>query len=307
MIVYRELSSIEADLGIPVRTLYRLSNNLGKHYHEKKIPKSDGSMRTLSVPDETLKKVQRAIAERLLAYEPVSVYAKAYRIGTGIASNAAPHVGKEKILKLDIYHFFDSIRYSLVKEKCFPEEKYAEQIRILLAMLCYHGDSLPQGAPTSPVISNIVMRDFDIEVGNWCAERKIAYSRYCDDMTFSGDLDADEVKSLVAQKLKELGFILNEKKTLVKKEGEKMTVTGIVVNDKLNTSKDYRRKIRAEIHFCQKYGVRDHLLRNGNPLHPSRYLDSLLGRINYVLEIDPRNKEFLGYKQYILRQREEIK
>ncbi len=303
MVVYRELSSIEADLGIPARTLYRLSNNIGKHYREKKIPKSDGTVRLLSVPDEILKKVQRSIAEKLLAYEPVSLYAKAYRIGGSVISNAAPHVAKEKILKLDIYHFFDSISYSSVKEKCFPAEKYAEKIRILLAMLCYHGESLPQGAPTSPIISNIILRDFDIEVGRWCSERKIFYSRYCDDMTFScdGDFDGAEVTAFVKQKLGVLGFILNDKKTRLLKKGDKKTVTGIVVSEKLNASKEYRRTVRAEIHYCQKFGVEEHLSRSANALadNPSKYLASLMGKVNYVLQITPENKEFLEYKEYL--------
>ncbi len=298
MIVYKELSSIEADLGIPTRTLYRVSNNIGKHYREKKIPKSDGTMRSLSVPDEILKKVQRAIAEKLLAYEPVSIYAKAYRIGGSVKSNAAVHVGKEKMLKLDIYHFFDSISYSRVKEKCFPREKYAEKIRILLSMLCYHGESLPQGAPTSPIISNIIMRDFDIEVGKWCSERGVCYSRYCDDMTFSGSFDEAEIIAFVKEKLGELGFIINEKKTHLLKAGDKKTVTGIVVNEKLNAPKEYRRVLRQEIHFCKKFGVREHLLRKGDTCeNPSKYLASLMGKVNYVLQITPDNKEFAEYKK----------
>ena len=138
-------------MGISAKTLYAVSNSINAHYHSKSIPKADGSARVLSIPDEPLKKIQRAIAEKLLAYEPVSVYAKAYKPTSNVRKNAVCHVGKEKLLKLDIYKFFDSIRYSLVKEKVFPSNRYSEQIRILLSLLCYKGDSLPQGAPTSPV------------------------------------------------------------------------------------------------------------------------------------------------------------
>ena len=176
MIVYRELSSIEKDLGIPARTLYGLSNNLSAHYHYAYIPKCDGNMRMLTVPDTVLKLVQRRIAERLLAYERISPYAKAYRPSSSVILNAVPHVKKAKILKLDISHFFDSITYSRVKECAFPSEKYSENIRILMSILCYYKDSLPQGAPTSPSISNIVMRGFDDTVGTWC--KKQGRSRY---------------------------------------------------------------------------------------------------------------------------------
>ena len=132
MIVYNELASIERDLGFPTRTLYGLSNNLEKHYHNVFIPKSDGSKRKLSVPDLILKKVQKSIADNILAQYPVSRYAKAYKIGSSIQRNAQPHTGKKKILKLDIEGFFDHILYSQVKGIVFYEEKFSEPIRILL-------------------------------------------------------------------------------------------------------------------------------------------------------------------------------
>ena len=202
MIVYKELASIEQDLGFPAKTLYGLSNNLEKHYHNVFIPKSDGSRRKLSVPDLILKSVQRAIADNILAHYPVSKYATAYKVGSSVQKNARPHVKKEKILKLDIEGFFDNIIYSKVKDIVFYEEKYSEPIRILLTMLCYYRESLPQGAPTSPAITNIIMYDFDERIGAYCSERGIAYTRYCDDMTFSGDFDEKEVIALVKQELK---------------------------------------------------------------------------------------------------------
>ena len=100
MIVYRELASIEQDLGFPASTLYGLSNDLDRHYHSVFIPKSDGSKRKLSVPDLILKRVQKSIADNILVQYPISTYAKAYKQGTTIQSNARPHVGKKKILKL---------------------------------------------------------------------------------------------------------------------------------------------------------------------------------------------------------------
>ncbi|MBQ9085953.1 MAG: RNA-directed DNA polymerase [Clostridia bacterium] len=300
MIVYTELRSLEIDLGIPIKTLYAVSNNINAHYYSKSIPKSDGSQRVLSIPDEPLKKIQRAISEKLLVYEPVSIYAKAYKPTSSVRKNAVCHVGKEKLLKLDIYKFFDSINYSLVKEKVFPSNKYSEQIRILLSLLCYKGEPLPQGAPTSPVISNIIMRDFDQTVGEWCKERKISYSRYCDDLSFSGSFDETDVIEFVTVNLKSLGCILNKKKTHCFKGKEKKTVTGVVVNEKINTQKSYRRQIRQEFFYCQKFGVQEHLSRIGSSEKPYNYLSRSLGQINYVLQITPDNKEFLSYKVQIL-------
>ena len=208
MIVYRELSSLVRDLGIPAGTLYAVSNTLDRHYIRRQLPKSSGGVRELSVPDPLLKHIQRQILRVLLVHMPVSPYAMAYRYGGSTLCNAAPHVGKPCVLKLDIRHFFDSILYSAVKETAFPAEVYAENLRILLAMLCYGWDRLPQGAPTSPCITNILMRDFDNEVGAWCRERQIAYTRYCDDMTFSGDFARDEVLRCVEPRLRALGFYL---------------------------------------------------------------------------------------------------
>ena len=114
MYVYKELTSIEQDLGFTARTLYGLSNNLEKHYHNVYIPKSDGTKRKLSVPDLILKRVQKSIADHILTQYPISNYAKAYKVGSSVQRNALPHVGKKKILKLDIEGFFDNILYSRV-------------------------------------------------------------------------------------------------------------------------------------------------------------------------------------------------
>ncbi len=299
MIVYKELSSIERDLGIPAKTLYGVSNNISAHYRKVKIPKRDGSYRVLSVPDEVLKRIQRSIALNLLAYEEISVYAKAYKIGAGVKNNALPHIGKSSVLKLDIRNFFDSITYSSVKEKVFPENKYSEKIRILLSMLCYCGEVLPQGAPTSPVITNIIMRDFDETVGAWCALRSVSYTRYCDDMTFSGELDTDEIIEFVSDQLKKRGLFLNKSKTKHARFGQRQTVTGIVVNQKINISSEYKRKIRQEVFYCRKFGVEGHLARIGEDISPAKYLSSLMGRINYVLQMLPENEEFKGYRSAV--------
>ena len=300
MIVYKELSSIERELEIPVKTLYSVSNNIGRHYHSVRIPQRDGGERELSVPDEILKKIQRKILYKLLAYEPVSRYATGYKYGSSVQRNARRHVGKAKILKLDIKNFFDSIRYSTVKERAFPEYKYSEQIRVLLTMLCYQKDALPQGAPTSPTITNIIMRDFDEIVGDRCREMGVTYSRYCDDMTFSGEnFDSDVIKSFVSAELRGMCLFLNEKKTAVITSDKRQTVTGIVVNQKTNVPTEYKRKIRQEIYFCKKFGVEEHLKRTDSGLTPEKYLQSLQGHIAFVLQTCA-DKEFYSYKKYVI-------
>ena len=301
MIVYRELSSLERDLGISAKTLYAVSNNLVKHYHKAKLPKKSGGYRNLSVPDEVLKFIQRRIADVLLIHMPVSRYAKAYRFGSSTLRNAKHHVGKQVILKLDILHFFDSIRYSTVKDKVFPEEIYAEPLRILLTMLCYHKDALPQGAPSSPAITNIILYEFDELVGQWCRERGIAYTRYCDDMTFSGDFDPAEVIRFVRLELKKMGFLLNEQKTRIQRPGQQQSVTGIVVNEKLSIPSDYRRKLRQELYYCRKFSIQEHLQKIGLEIPKDTYRMQLLGKVNYVLQVHPDDRDMHEAKKWLER------
>lgn len=298
MIVYKELASIEQDLGFSARTLYGLSNDLKRHYHNVFIPKSDGSKRMLSVPDLALKAVQRSIADNILVQYPVSRYAKAYKAGSSVLKNAQPHVGRKKLLKLDIDGFFDHILYSQVKDKVFLKEKYSEPIRILLTMLCYYKDALPQGAPTSPAITNIIMCDFDETVGAFCKRKKIAYTRYCDDMTFSGDFDEGEVIGLVRAELGKLGLFLKNRKTALIPASKRQTVTGIVVNERLNVTNEYKRQIRQEMHYIKKFGLDDHLHRCGIS-DKRQYLSSLHGRIAFVLQARPSDREFVEYRAFL--------
>lgn len=305
MITYFENESLERDLGVPMKTLYALSNSIEKQYHRREIPKKNGGVRVLCVPSYPLKTVQRLITERILVHVPVSRYATAYRYGASVQKNAAPHVGKSRLLKLDILHFFDSVRYTDVKDAVFPSTRFSEPIRILLSMLCYYRDGLPQGAPSSPAITNILLREFDDSVGAWCAAKGIAYTRYCDDMTFSGDLDEREIIDFVTPALLRHGFLLHAKKTRCISAAQRQTVTGIVVNQKPSVPASARRAIRKEVYFCQKFGVEAHLAHIDSPLTPERYLHSLAGRIAFALATDPHSEELCAAKQFVLAAQKE--
>ena len=255
--------------------------------------------RQLYVPDPFLMTVQRRINERLLAFEEISPYATAYRAGGSTRINAALHVGKPVILKLDIRHFFDHIIYPAIKENVFPYERYSVQNSILLTLLCTRKNALPQGAPTSPMISNIILREFDNIVGSRCEDVGISYTRYCDDMTFSGEFDPKETAAFVRNELGKRGFFLNDNKTGVARTGQKKIVTGIVVNEKMNVPVEYRRKIRQEIYYCMKHGVASHMERCGKGGSPAEYIRKLLGKVNYVLSVTPDDEEFKGYREWL--------
>lgn len=300
MIVYREAETLARDLGFSIQTLYAVSNSLPRHYHPAELPKRDGTVRHLSVPDPLLKTIQRRIADRLLPLLPVSPWATAYRYGAGPLRNAAPHAGKPLILKLDIRDFFGSVLYSTVKEFAFPAFIYAEPLRVLLTILCYYDEGLPQGAPSSPAISNLILRDLDQAVGTWCTRRGITYTRYCDDLTFSGSFDAGEVQAFAEAELRSRGFFLNPRKTRLLPAGNRQTVTGLTVNEHPAVPPRLRRELRQELYYCQHYGVAEHLARTGRDLPPRVYLQSLLGRVSYVLQIEPERTEARQWREWLL-------
>lgn len=285
-IVYRELSSLASDLGFSPKLLYSVSNRISHHYKTVKIPKKNGKERVLKVPDDKLKMIQKAIAQILLKKEPISVYAYAYGDGCSTVNNAKKHVGAENILRIDIKHFFDNITFAMVKNMVFTSDKYSETNRILLTILCINEHTVPQGAPTSPFISNIIMRDFDITVGTWCKEHNICYTRYCDDMTFSGTFDKEPVIELVKSELKKLGFFLNESKTTFIHHGQCKNITGIVVNEKLSIPRNYKKEIRKEMYYCMKYGIYSHMCYKKIPYEIDQYINTMLGKINYVLSVE---------------------
>ena len=277
-IVYQEGPSLARDLGLPLRTLYAVSNRIPAHYHRAEVPKRDGGVRVLRVPDPVLKDIQRRIARVLLSGMPVSPHATAYRYGAGVVENARRHVGRPELLKLDILHFFDSIRYIQVKEAAFPAEIYAEPLRTLLSMLCYDRDVLPQGAPTSPWIANLVLRPFDEKLGAWCRARGVVYTRYCDDLAFSGTaLDGVEERA---------------------EEG--LRVTGLVVNERVAVPACCRRRLRQELYFCRRRGVEEHLRAVGLAEGREQCLRRLLGQVDFWLQAQPDSQEAAEYRRWLL-------
>lgn len=285
--------------GIRTADLFRYVRNADSMYFINSIPKSDGTERQLQVPYEVIKILQENILKYILSEISVSKYATAYKKGAKIVDNASPHVNKKFILKMDITDFFGSINFTKVYSTVFNTTRYPKQIGVMLTTLCCYREYLPQGAPTSPAISNIVMKGFDDYIGNWCNKRGISYTRYCDDMTFSSDKPLYYVYKKVSSVLSGMGFEINERKTHIISSSSRQTVTGLTVNDKVSVPKDLRRQLRQELYYVMKYGIRDALLRSGKKEFIvdgipdlDRYRDYLVGKISYILQTDPENKWF---------------
>jgi retron-type reverse transcriptase len=247
----------------------------------------------------------------------VSEYATAYKPGASVLKNGEPHAGKDLILKLDIKNFFSSIGYDMLLSRVFCD--HPEPVKHLLLHLCCRPRDgrengvpcLPQGAPTSPYIANIYMRAFDDCIGEYCRRAGVSYTRYADDMTFSGSFDPDGLIEKVKEKLGSR-LRLNGAKTRTIRKGRRQIVTGLVVNEKPRVPSEYRRTIRQEMYYCGKYGVESHVMymRQKQYLGESRYtksvwagkqayLESLEGRINYVLGVDPLDAQMLRYREEV--------
>lgn len=279
--------------------LYTISNKIERNYKIYKIKKHNGSNRTIYSPNNILKSIQKNILKNILNERKISKYAKAYHKGTCLKDNAYPHLNKKIILKLDIIDFFENIEYPTIYNTCFNEAYFPKSIGHLLTFLCTYESRLPQGAPTSSYISNLVMKEFDEEIGAWCKKNNIDYTRYSDDMTFSGDFNPSQLITKVRKMLYKLNLKINNKKIRVISNSQQQNVTGIVVNKKLQISSKYRNIIRQSIYYIKKYGLENHLSKINYLDKSSKYLNSLYGKTLYVLSVDPTNKEFIEYKKYL--------
>lgn len=283
-----------------IRKLYSISNNIENNYRIYKIKKHTGEYRTIYEPEYNLKQIQKNILHNVLEKKKISKYAKAYYKEAKIIDNAVEHINKKIILKLDIKDFFNNIDFIKIYNKCFPIEYYPPQIGTILTKLCTYYDFLPQGSPTAPYISNLVMKDFDEQIGSYCKSKNISYTRYSDDMTFSGDFNIKEIIKKVKGLLLKEGLYLNKKKIKIITQKNRQSVTGITVNQKPQVAVDYRKEIRKDIYYIKKYGLSSHMSKTNVKISDKEYLKRLLGRINYVLQINCKDEQFTKYKNYII-------
>lgn len=276
---------------------YEIIDDPSDQYNTFSVLKRSGGRRQIDAPSYQLKIIQRWILENVLYALPCSKYAKAYIKGRSITDNAKYHERRKLVVVLDVKNYFNSIKayhvYNLFKDTF----QYSEREAVLLTNLCVYNGYLPQGAPTSGYLSNLILRRFDEIVGNYCRDHSICYTRYADDLTFSGDFDIAALIFLVKHELGRLGLTLNKKKVKVMRGNRRQTTTGIVLNEKKQVPRQYRMKIRQEIHYIYKYGLVSHLQHIGRD-DKSSYLRHLAGKIQYVLSIQD-NERMEKYLKYV--------
>ena len=153
-------------------------------------------------------------------------------------------------------------------------------IQVITGLCTVYG-GLPQGAPTSPLLANMVFRKVDYRLKNFAKSRKLSYTRYADDLTFSGMFQKEQVIGVVSGILRDNGFTVQCRKTHVMQKNERQKVTGVIVNEKVRAPKELRKKLRQAAYYIGKYGVENYLSHEGKD---PQYLDVLKGQCAFVLQ-----------------------
>lgn len=269
------------------------------HYVTFSLPKRQGGKRLIMAPKRRLKSIQRKLLALLVEKLPVSEHAHGYRRGRGIRTGAEPHVGKRFLLRLDLTDFFPTITFARVRGLLIAVG-YGYPVATTLAVLMTEAQRQPvevdgnvfyvpvgqrhcvQGAPTSPGLCNAIVLRLDRRLAGLARSRGLNYTRYADDLTFSGDIDrgaAQKFRGAAARIVAQEGFVVNAGKTRLMGRGGRQTVTGVVVNQVLGLSKQERRRLRAAAHQFRNQGVE----AVGTPRRA--WLD---GKLAYLRMLNPR-------------------
>ena len=269
--VWTNEAEVAEALGISVGTLRGYSVHREcervRHYVTFEIPKRNGDSRLIMAPKRRLRRLQRQLHEQLVSKLPVSEHAHGFRKGRCIATNAEPHVGKAVVVRYDLRDFFPSVHVGRVRG-LLVAYGYSYPVATTLAVLMTESERQPvevdgtlfhvpvgsrhcvQGAPTSPGLCNAVALRLDRRLAGLARSLGFSYTRYADDLTFSGD-DTNKIQGLerlVGRIVQDEGFALNRDKTRVMRRAGRQRVAGVTVNTILGLSRRERRRLRAAIH-----------------------------------------------------------
>jgi RNA-directed DNA polymerase len=271
--LWKTEADVAAALGISVKELYFYAIHRERdrffNYIRFAIPKRGGGHRVIMAPKRRLKALQRRLLELLVNKLPVSEHAHGFRAGRGTRSNAEPHVGQKMVIRVDLKNFFPTVTFGRVHGYLIALG-YGFPVATSLACLMTEAERQPvelengtlvhvpvtnrhcvQGAPTSPALCNALVMKLDRRIAGLARKFGVNYTRYADDLTFSGPLDHKQAFGLtqaVRRIVEAEGFIVNADKTLLLSHARRQTVTGAVVNQTLGLSRQERRRLRAMLH-----------------------------------------------------------
>lgn len=251
------------------------------------IPKRRGGIRRIEAPQPSLQALQKKIADEILSKVVFHDAAHGFITRRSIISNAERHRWGRHFLHLDLKDFFASTKSEVV-EQAFASLGYQLPVAHSLARICCARGALPQGAPTSPALSNLCAKNLDIALTSIAEQNNLVYTRYADDITFSGHFISLTFVKITQRAIEASKYELNDQKTLLTRNGGKNIVTGISVSrKKLCVPRNFKRAARSAAHFLLRNGVVSESRRSGifDPLH----VDRVLGRLAYWHQVEPDN------------------
>lgn len=284
--------------------LDRAESQRDAHYHFRWMRKRTGGWRLIEAPKATLKAVQRRILDEILAKVPVHEKAHGFTTGRSVVTNAAPHVGKHLIVKFDLENFYAAVGFARVVS-IFRRIGYCREAASWLARLTtsalppgiafpegdpnalqpYLRRHLPQGAPTSPALANLSALGLDVRLAGLAKTYRLNYTRYADDLTFSGGptsiASLRTFLPLATQIVREERFAVKMQKRKVIRRHQRQTVTGVVVNEKLNVSRRDYDRLKATLTNCVRHGASTQN-RDGH----DDFAAHLRGRIAHVTQLN---------------------
>lgn len=252
-------------------------------YKEFDIPKRSGGTRRITAPTGKLKDIQRCISAIVAPYYRTPECVHGFAEGRSVATNARNHIGRNYVLNIDLKDFFPTITYTRVM-KSLQELGFNEEVSDIISRLCtipmwderkeMWRNALPQGSPSSPLLSNIVCSSLDQRLSALAQRYGVTYSRYADDMTFSSDHSVYAKDSKFLKELESIvessGFKINEKKTRLQKKGSRQEVTGLIVGEKVNTYRQFTKNLRAAVFHAETNGCTPH------------EFNIIMGRVSYM-------------------------
>ncbi len=248
------ITDLGVALGISPRLLTAFVHKPSHHYRSFEIGKRGGGSRVINSPKAFLKVVQYWILDYFLFRLKIHPACHSYQKNRSILTNAEFHAGKRFVANIDIADYFGSINRKNVSE-LLQGNGFGERLANAISRLTTLNNSLPQGAPTSPVISNSFLYGFDDVMTKFASKNNLTYTRYADDITISGDNREKIVVSIekATALLESQGLKLNDAKTRIASRGGQQRVTGVVVNVKPQPPRVMRRKIRAMFHQAERF------------------------------------------------------
>lgn len=221
-------------------------------YEQHEIPKRHGGVREIQAPDAQLKALQRSILDGLLSKYPLHSACHGFRTERSTGTNAAPHVGHDVVVNLDLRNFFPTITSRRVSGLLDQLEVPGGIVgrRFLVDVMTLEG-KLPQGAPTSPAVANLIARRLDSRLTGLATKANVTYTRYADDLTFSGTTEVLSLLPRIRDIIRDEGFEVAEEKTRVLRKGVRQDVTGLTVNSRVSVPRVLRRRLRAAVHHAR--------------------------------------------------------